>query len=150
MERFIKIVAGGLNTHNAEQISYQLYNQASTTTTTYYRGQDISDEGIVKFIDAKEIGTVLHSASFMSVAKEKAIAELFIHGKKQVMFIIEGFSASNVISKLSVSGEKDSVFTPHADFKVTNIGYSSENKGRVTIKLTEVRGHSGKRSVMPY
>lgn len=148
--RFIEIIANGLNIHNTKQISYQLYKQANESTQTYYRGQDITESGLEEFMTAKEDGSVIHSKSILSVAKEKTTAEGFMPGKKDVIFLVTGFSAANVISPYSALGEKDLVFTPHADFTVTDVGYSTKNEGRVVIKLKEVRGHTGRRTPMPY
>jgi insecticidal toxin complex protein TccC len=148
--RSIEIIAGGLNIHNTEQISHQLYNQSNTNITTYYRGQDISATGLHEFIAAKEKGTVLHSKSFLSVAKEKIVAEGFMHGETPLLIGIEGFSASNVVSRYSVREEKDLVFTPHADFVVTGLGTRESNKNQYIVHLKEIRGHSGARTAMPY
>ncbi|PTR28154.1 insecticidal toxin complex protein TccC [Pseudomonas sp. GV085] len=148
--RFIEIIADGFNLHNTEQISYRLYNQSNSTATTYYRGQDISAEGLDKLISAKEEGTVFHSKSFLSVTKEKSIAEKFMHGTMPLLIAIKGFSASNVISRLSVQSEKDLVFTPHADFVVTSIGKRESNQNQYVVNLKEIRGHTGTRTAMPY
>ncbi|MNF84521.1 hypothetical protein D3C81_1311110 [compost metagenome] len=148
--RFIEIIANGFNIHNTEQISYQLYNQANPKLTTYYRGQNISAAGLDKLYSAKEDGTVFHSKSFLSVSKEKSIAETFMREDVQLLIEIKGFSASNVISQYSVQSEKDLVFTPHADFVVTELGTRASNKNQYILRLSEIRGHSGPRTAMPY
>lgn len=148
--RFIEIIAGGFNLHNTEQISYLLYHQTNATLTTYYRGQDISARGLDELISAKEEGTVFHSTSFLSVSKEKSIAEGFMHGTKPLLITINGFSAANVISQYSVQSEKDLVFTPHADFVVTSIGKRESNQNQYVVNLKEIRGHTGTRTAMPY
>ncbi|MGF6090849.1 RHS repeat-associated core domain-containing protein [Pseudomonas sp. 18173] len=148
--RFIEIIAGGFNFHNTEQISYQLYNQTNATITTYFRGQDISAKGLDELISAKEEGTVFHSTSFLSVSKEKSVAEGFMHGTTPLLIEIKGFSAANVISQYSVQSEKDLIFTPHADFIVSGIGTRASNKNQYIVSLKEIRGHTGTRSAMPY
>lgn len=148
--RLIEIIANGFNLHNTEQISHQLYYQTNATLTTYYRGQDISATGLNELISAKEEGTVFHSTSFLSVSKEKSVAEGFMHGTKPLLITINGFSASNVISRYSVQSEKDLVFTPHADFVVTSIGKRESNQNQYVVNLKEIRGHTGTRTAMPY
>ncbi|MCP1518364.1 insecticidal toxin complex protein TccC [Pseudomonas migulae] len=148
--RFIEIIAKGLNLHSTEQISYQLYKQANESTQTYFRGQILSPAALEEFRSAEENGSIVYSKSFLSVAKEKETAVDFMRSKSSVLFIISGFSAANVVSAYSASTVKTRVFTPHADFKVTGVGYSTENKERVIIKLSEVRGHTGSRIPMPY
>jgi insecticidal toxin complex protein TccC len=149
-KKFIKMIAAGFNTYNTEQISYQLYNQTSPELKTYYRGQDISAAGLAELFSAKEDGTVIHSKSFLSVSKEKSIAEKFLREDIQLLIEINGFSASNVISQYSVQSEKDLVFTPHADFVVTELGTRANNKNQYILRLSEVRGHNGPRAAMPY
>lgn len=146
----IKIIADDFNLHKTEQISYQLYNQSNTTLTTYYRGQDISATGLSELISAKEEGAVFHSTSFLSISKEKSVAEGFMHGTTPLLIEIKGFSAANVISRYSVQSEKDLVFTPHADFVVTGIGTRASNKNQYIVSLKEIRGHTGTRTAMPY
>ncbi|WP_306108827.1 RHS repeat domain-containing protein [Pseudomonas sp. H3(2019)] len=148
--RFIEIIANGLNIHNTEQISYQLYKQANESTQTYFRGQEITESGLENFLAAKKDGSVMHSKSFLSVAKEKNTAEEFMSGKTSVLFIIEGFSAANVISTYSATTVRGYVFTPHADFTVTAVGTRENKKGQYVVKLKEVRGHTGSRADMPY
>lgn len=150
IESSIKVTAKVFNLHNTEQISYQLYNQSEASLTTYYRGQDISDRGLDELFSAKEEGTVLHSTSFLSVAKEKSVAEGFMHGTKPLLIAINGFSAANVNSPYSVRIEKDLVFTPHADFVVTGIGKRESNQNQYVVNLKEIRGHTGTRTAMPY
>ncbi|WP_123424455.1 RHS repeat domain-containing protein [Pseudomonas brassicacearum] len=147
---WIKIVAGGLNLHNTEQISHGLYLQSNTTTNTYFRGQGITKSGIDEFISAKDNKTILHSNSFLSVAKVKSVAEGFMRGENQLFMTIEGFSAANVVTEYSALSEKDLVFTPHADFEVIAVGTRENNKNQYHVKLREVRAHSGNRTAMPY
>ncbi|WGK93258.1 RHS repeat domain-containing protein [Pseudomonas migulae] len=146
--RFIEIIAKGFNLHNTEQISYQLYKQANQSTHTYFRGQSLNLTALEAFRAAKEDGSIVYSKSFLSVAKERETAVDFIRKESAVLFVITGFSAANVSSSYSASTVKTLVFTPHADFKVQDVGYSNVDN-RVIIKLSEVRGHTGSRIPMP-
>ncbi|WP_416739666.1 RHS repeat domain-containing protein [Pseudomonas sp. NFX71] len=147
--RSIEIIAKVFNLHDTKQISSQLYNQTNESTRTYFRGQSLSAAALEVFRTAQEDGSIVYSKSFLSVAKEKETAVDFIRSESAVLFIISGFSAANVVSNYSASTVKTLVFTPYADFKVTAVGYSTEKEGRVIIKLTEVRGHTGNRIPMP-
>ncbi|WP_256357709.1 RHS repeat domain-containing protein [Pseudomonas sp. PDM28] len=149
--RDIEATAKVFNLADAKKISILLYNQSNKSTTTYYRGQDVSDSGLSNFQIALGEGTILHSKSFLSVAKEKSVAETFMHGPNKLFMTIEGFSASYVWSPShSVPTEKDLVFTPHADFVVTEFWKVADNSSQYHVRLKEIRGHNGSRTAMPY
>jgi hypothetical protein len=59
--------------------------------------------------------------------------------------IIKGFSAAYLGGGLSASAVKGSVFTFHADFKVTEVDELNN-----TVHLTELRGYTGPRIPLPY
>jgi insecticidal toxin complex protein TccC len=139
-------IAGGLfKLDEAKNVSHQLYLQRTESKTTYYRGARLTKSALKQYKTAKESGTALHSLSFLSVAKDKATAESFRTEEPSGLMIIKGFSAAYLGGGLSASAVKGSVFTFHADFKVTEVDELNN-----TVHLTELRGYTGPRIPLPY
>jgi hypothetical protein len=55
--------------------------------------------------------------------------------ENSAIFIMKGFSASNVISSYSASEVQGYLFTPHADFTVTAVGRRETNNKQFVIEL---------------
>jgi insecticidal toxin complex protein TccC len=147
----IKLHAEIFDLSDAERVSYQTYNQENPDLITYFRGQDITDKGMKSFMSAKEKGSILHSKSFLTATQQKDIAKTFMHGEMQLLMEISGFSATSVRhSTYSVQSEKDSVFSPFADFKVTSAGRLPNSQNKYFVRLEEARAYSGPRHPMPY
>jgi RHS repeat-associated protein len=147
----IKLHAGIFDLSDAERVAYQTYNQERPNLITYFRGQDITDKGMQNFVQAQENGSIVHSKSFLTVTNKKGVAETFMHGEMQLLMEINGFSATSVQhSTYSVQSEKDSVFSPYADFKVTSAGRLPNSRNKYFVRLEEVRAHTGPRPAMPY
>lgn len=147
----IKLHAGIFDLSDAERVAYQTYNQERPNLITYFRGQDITDKGMQSFMLAQEKGSIVHSESFLTATNKKDVAETFMHGEMQLLMEISGFSATSVQhSTYSVQSEKDSVFSPYADFKVTSVGRLPNSQNKYFVRLEEVRAHTGPRPAMPY
>ncbi|MBF6026389.1 RHS repeat protein [Pseudomonas sp. P115] len=143
--------ADTLDRNDIKHIANTLYKQVNENTSTFFRGQSITDEGLDRFLEAKGSDTVFYSPSLLSVSRSKAVAEEFMGGGQlELLFEIKGFSASTMTSSLTAKGESEHVFSPHADFRVINVGTRAANKNQYLVKLEEIRGHHGERKVMPY
>jgi len=146
----VRFAGSAFDLEDAASVSYKLYKQSNTEMKTYFRGQDITKKGLDGFFDAQKKGTILYSKSFLSVARDEAGAEKFIGGEIPVLMIITGFSAASVHTTVSSIDEKDLAFTPHADFRVTEISKSTNEKHEYVIKLQELRAFTGAPTRMPY
>jgi hypothetical protein len=134
-----------------KKVANRLYKQSNETVGQFFRGQDLTSEGLNRFIDAIGSGEVFYSASPFSVTQIKAKAEEFMSGEHlEVLMEVKGFSASVMTSSLTARDESERVFSPHADFRVVNVGTRPTNSSQYLIKLEEVRAHKGARKVMPY
>jgi insecticidal toxin complex protein TccC len=141
----IKIAAKHFKLEEARNVSHQLYLQDTPSTTTYYRGGRLTKSALNEYKAAEKNRTVLHSLSFLSVAKDPSVAEEFRSTHDSGLFIIKGFSAASMAGGLSASAVQGSVFTFHADFKVTKV-----DEERNIIHLTELRGYKGHRIPLPH
>ncbi|MBF8792532.1 hypothetical protein IRZ70_06960 [Pseudomonas monteilii] len=143
--------AGNTLSTKIDDYKATLYRQGNRTLKTYYRGQGMSDAALKAFKVAVDTGQVVHSESFLSVSSSPQVADTFERRateSNKVTFIIEGFSARGGYSRLGVSKESESLFSPHADFQVMKVARHSQ--GGHNIYLEEVRGYRGRSRPMYY
>ena len=141
----IEVSAELFTLETAKNVSNQLYLQDTTSTTTYYRGGRLTKSALEKYKEAEKNSSVLYSLSFLSVAKDPSVADDFKSTQESGLFIIKGFSAASMAGGLSASAVQGSVFTSHADFKVTKVDEANN-----VIHLTELRGYKGHRIPLPH
>ncbi|WP_413704656.1 RHS repeat domain-containing protein [Pseudomonas sp. Pseusp16] len=141
----IQVAAELFKLETAKKVSNQLYLQDNEEMKTYYRGGRLTKSALEEYKAAKENGSALHSLSFLSVAKDKSVAEDFKSTHASGLFIFKGFSAAGMAGSLSASAVQGSVFTFHADFKVTKVDEVNN-----VVHLTELRGYKGHRIPLPH
>ncbi|MBV6822971.1 RHS repeat protein [Pseudomonas sp. PD9R] len=143
LKQDIKASAATFRLDDADKVSYQLYHQSNPSSRIYYRAGRLTKSALEGYKTAKDNSSVLHSLSFLSAALDQSVTDDFRSTKESGLFIITGFSAASMNGGLSVI--KGSVFSPHADFKVTKIDEQAN-----VIHLKELRGYEGHRIPLPH
>jgi hypothetical protein len=107
-----------------------------------HRGQGMTSAGVDQLITLWKAGIPVKATHFLSCDKDIKVAQSFAkncsEGKEEpVLFQIRGFSNVRLRSHLEVSGESESLFTPHATFKIDQIA-TGKNTGQLIVRLTEI------------
>lgn len=135
-------------------IKFSLYNPRQGVRS-FYRGQDLSLAAVNQYKTLVGKEDCVHSLSFLSVSSEQAFAETFMKAKPdtyRVLFNISGFSATPNRGHYAPKNEKESVFSPYADFRVDKVTSDPGAPGGKVyfIYLIEVKGFAGKSQAMFY
>ncbi|MDB5774923.1 MAG: hypothetical protein JWP38_1056 [Herbaspirillum sp.] len=141
---------------NLLRVADEIYAQADPAKLSahrIYRGQGMTSAGIDKLMDLWDSGTPVKATHFLSCDKNSETALLFANNlikgvEEPVLFQILGFSNTRLSPYMSVLGETESLFSPHATFKIEQIG-KGKNTGCYVVKLTEI-SRTETAQAMPY
>ncbi|RXZ33340.1 hypothetical protein D9O50_14715 [Oxalobacteraceae bacterium CAVE-383] len=148
----MEVLVNGEGLRNIADYIYRSADPSKLSTGWVFRGLGMTKAGIRTLIDWKASDIPVKSAYFMSCSKDMAVAESFAdayakEGEEKVQFRIRGYSNMALRSHLPY-GEEETLFPPHATFKIEKI-FRSEQTKHIIVRLEEIPPDA-KAVPMPY